>query len=125
MTNRGSEPVITIRPTPGGVRVTLGGEVVADSRRALTLVEAGHAAVQYIPREDVAMNLLMRSERVTRCPRKGEASYFTIVAGGQEARDAAWSYEAPLPAVAEIAYCLAFYPSRVDLALLDPPSTAP
>ncbi|HEX9321169.1 MAG TPA: DUF427 domain-containing protein [Xanthobacteraceae bacterium] len=105
---------ISIMANPKRVRVLLGGKVVADSRRALTLREASLPPVQYIPREDADLNLLNRTEHATHCPYKGDASYFTVSAGGRTAENAAWSYEQPFPAVAAIAGRLAFYPERVD-----------
>jgi uncharacterized protein (DUF427 family) len=105
---------ITIAPNPGRVRVTLGGKVIADTRRALTLREASLRPVQYIPREDADLSLFTRTEHATHCPYKGDASYFTVSANGRTAENAVWSYEHPFPAVAEIAGRLAFYPERVD-----------
>ncbi|HEU4660449.1 MAG TPA: DUF427 domain-containing protein [Pseudolabrys sp.] len=96
------------------VRVTLAGKVIADTTRALTLKEADYPPVQYIPRDDVDMTQLQRTQHSTHCPYKGDASYFSI--GGKPGRgdNAAWSYEAPYSAVAQIAGYLAFYPNRVD-----------
>jgi uncharacterized protein (DUF427 family) len=94
--------------------VTLGGAVIADSARAVRLQEAAYPPVFYIPRDDANMALLTRTTQSTHCPYKGDASYYTIEAGGRTAKDAVWSYEAPFPAVAEIAGHLAFYPNRVD-----------
>jgi uncharacterized protein (DUF427 family) len=96
------------------VRVTLGGAVIADSARAVRLQEAAYPPVFYIPREDANMALLTRTTLSTHCPYKGDASYYTIEAGGRTAKDAVWSYETPFPAMAEIAGHLAFYPNRVD-----------
>jgi uncharacterized protein (DUF427 family) len=94
--------------------VLFNGEVVAETTRALTLREASYPAVQYIPREDARMALLARTPRSTHCPYKGDASYYSIEAGGRRAENAIWSYEAPFPAMAQIAGHLAFYPDRVD-----------
>ncbi len=105
---------ITVAPNPHRVRVLVGGVIVAETTRALTLKEAALPAVQYIPREDVAVDLLERSSRTTHCPYKGDASYWDVTAGGLRARDAAWSYEKPFPAVKNIAGRLAFYPHKVD-----------
>ena len=110
----GPDHPITITPTPQRVRIRLGGEVVAETTRALTLQEASYPPVQYIPREDARMELLTRTPRSTHCPYKGDASYFTAAAGGRQAENAAWSYESPFPAMAQIAGHLAFYPDRVD-----------
>jgi uncharacterized protein (DUF427 family) len=70
--------------------------------------------VQYIPREDVNMDLLDRTDHHTTCPYKGEASYFKVTAGGLERDNAVWSYETPNPSVSRIAGHLAFYPNKVD-----------
>ena len=105
---------ITIERNPKRVVVSIGGTVLADSRDALTLREAGYPAVQYIPRKDVAMTLLERSAHATYCPYKGDCAYFSIPSGGERAINAVWTYEAPYDAVAAIRNCLAFYPERVD-----------
>lgn len=96
------------------MRVSFAGRLIVDTLRALTLREAGYAPVQYIPRDDVEMNLLTRTAHASHCPYKGDASYFTISVNGRGATNAVWSYERPFPAMAEIAGYLAFYPSRVD-----------
>ena len=64
------------------------------------------------------MEMLAHSGRVTHCPYKGDASYFSIDGGGIHIRDAAWSYEHPYPAVAEISGHLAFYPDKVRVETL-------
>ncbi len=111
---------ITITPTEGRVVVTLGGHVVADTTRALTLREGSMKPVQYIPREDAAPGVLEPSTRTSHCPFKGDASYFSVVAGDRRAADAVWTYETPFPAVAAIAGHLAFYPDRVDAITITP-----
>lgn len=110
----GPDHPITITPNARRVRVTLGGRVVAETTRALTLKEASYPAVQYIPREDADMSLFARTEHATLCPYKGQASYYTLRADGRTAENAVWSYEDPYPAMAQIKGHLAFYPSRVD-----------
>lgn len=110
----GPDHPITISPNPARVVVTLGGRTIAQTRHALTLREASYPPVQYIPRADIDMSLLVPSDLRTYCPFKGEASYFSIPSGGARARDAVWGYEAPYPAVDAIRDHLAFYPDRVD-----------
>ena len=110
----GPDHPIVIQPNSGRVVVTLGERVIADTREALTLREASYPPVHYIPRKDVDMAALTRSETATYCPYKGEAAYFSIPAGGVRSIDAIWTYEAPYDAVAEIKDYLAFYPDRVD-----------
>lgn len=105
---------ITIVPATGRVQVRFAGEVIAESDRALALHEANHPPVYYIPRADARLAVLEASPHRTHCPYKGDASYFSIAAGGQRAADAVWSYETPLESMAAIAGHLAFYPDRVE-----------
>jgi uncharacterized protein (DUF427 family) len=110
----GPDHPITIERNPSRIVVKVGGQVVADTRDALTLREASYPPVQYIPRKDADMSLLERSDHTTYCPYKGDCAYFSIPAGGQRTANAVWTYESPHPAVAQIAGYLAFYPDRVD-----------
>ena len=110
----GPDHPITIERNPNRVVVTVASRVVADTRDALTLREAGYPAVHYIPRKDVDMRLLERTEHATYCPYKGDCSYFSVPRGGDRSRNAVWTYEAPYPAVTLIKDHVAFYPDRVD-----------
>ena len=110
----GPEHPIVIDRNPDRVVVSVAGRVIADTRNALTLMEASYPAVHYIPRRDVDMNLLARTDHSTYCPYKGDCSYYSIPVGGERSVNAVWSYEAPFKAVAEIEGHLAFYPNRVD-----------
>ena len=106
---------ITITPNPKHVRVLVGGVPVVDTTRALSLKEGQSPVVLYVPREDARMEMFTRTTRRSHCPHKGDASYYTIAAGGSEQADAAWSYETPFPAMSEIAGHLAFYTSKVSV----------
>jgi len=110
----GPDHPISIEANRSRVVVTVGGKVIADTRNALTLREASYPAVQYIPRRDVDMAALTRSQHTTYCPYKGYASYYSIPAGGDRSVNAVWTYETPFEAMAEIKDYLAFYPDRVD-----------
>src|ERR1700674_895318 len=110
----GPDHPITIKANPLRVIVSVGGRTVADTREALTLHEAAYAAVQYIPRKDVDMSLLKRTDHATYCPYKGDCAYYSIPSGGERSVNAVWTYEAPYAAVAQITDHLAFYPRRVD-----------
>ena len=105
---------IAIEPAARRIIVKAGGQVIADSAHALVLQEASYPPVYYIPRRDAVMEALEHTTHSSHCPYKGEASYFTIPAGGDRARNAVWSYEQPHAAVADIKDHLAFYPDRVD-----------
>jgi len=110
----GPEHPISIDRNPKRIVISLAGRVIADTQDALTLTEAGYAPVQYIPRKDVDMTLLERTDHATYCPYKGDCSYFNIPQGGERAIDAVWTYEDPYAAVASIRGYLAFYRDRVD-----------
>lgn len=113
----GPDHPITITPTKGRVTVTLGDAVIATTDRALSLAEADYPVAQYLPLEDVDRSVLEPSATVTTCPYKGDASYYTISAGGTTLPDAVWSYRTPHDAVAEIAGYVAFYPDKVQVTV--------
>jgi uncharacterized protein (DUF427 family) len=110
----GPDHPISVELNATRVVVTVGGRIVADTRNALTLREASYPPVQYIPREDVDMTLLARTDHATYCPYKGDCAYYSIPLGGARSTNAVWTYESPYAAVAAIRDCLAFYPDRVD-----------
>jgi len=110
----GPDHPITIQRNPSRVIVSVAGRVIADTREALTLREAAYPAVQYVPRKDVDMSLLERTDHATYCPFKGDCAYYSIPIGGERAVNAVWTYEEPYASVDEIKSHLAFYPDRVD-----------
>jgi uncharacterized protein (DUF427 family) len=110
----GADHPIAIGANRQRIVIRVAGRVVADTRAALTLREARYPAVQYIPRKDVDMALLERTDHATYCPYKGDCAYFSIPFGGARSVNAVWSYESPYSAVAAIKDYLAFYPDRVD-----------
>ena len=110
----GPDHPITVERNPRRIVVRVAGRVVADTRNGLTLKEAGYPAVQYIPRQDVDMTLLERTDHTTYCPYKGECAYYSVPAGGERAVNAVWTYEQPYDAVAPIKNHVAFYPDRVE-----------
>lgn len=98
-----NEHPITIKPTQGRVTVRINGQRVADTDKALTLIESSYPAVQYIPLNDVDTTVLRRSTTTTYCPYKGEAEYFSATTDTGTVDDVIWTYNAPHPAVAVIA----------------------
>ena len=110
----GPDHSITIERNPSRVVVVVAGRVIADTREAVTLLEASYAPVQYVPRKDVDMSALERSAHTTFCPYKGDCAYYDILIDGRRSSNAVWTYGTPFPAVAEIRGHLAFYPERVD-----------
>lgn len=111
----GPDHPITIARHGKRVVVTAAGKKIADTREALALREANYPIVLYIPRKDVDLSLLERTDHGTYCPYKGEASYFSIPLAGVRGTNAIWSYEKPHAAAQAIKDHLAFYPDRVTI----------
>ena len=105
--------------TPRRVVVEMGGHVVADSTRAVRVCETSHPPVYYVPREDVAEGVLERAAGGSWCEWKGQATYWDLVVDGRRSPQAAWSYESPSPGYEHLRGAVAFYPGRVDRALVD------
>lgn len=103
---------IELEPERRRVRVMVNGETIADSTRTIALYENGYPVVHYFPRGDVRMDRLVRTAHHTRCPFKGEASYFNIIPNGAE--NGVWSYEQPYDEMLAIKEHLAFYRHKVD-----------
>jgi uncharacterized protein (DUF427 family) len=105
---------VRTEPNHRRVRVFFGGEVVADSSRTLYLLETAHLPVYYFPRDDVRFDLLEPTSHRTHCPYKGDASYYTVVAGGQRYENAVWAYPDPIDSVPELRGYVAFYWEQAD-----------
>jgi uncharacterized protein (DUF427 family) len=103
-----------LEPTPKRIRVVVGGETIADSRRAMMLHESGLQPTYYFPPEDVRADVLEPSDRRTHCPKKGDASYYTIRVGDHVIEAGAWYYPEPLAGAPAIKDLIAFYWDRVD-----------
>jgi uncharacterized protein (DUF427 family) len=113
----GPDHPITVEPTSARVVVRVGGRVLADTGKALTLREASYPAVQYVPLAEIDQDAIRPTETHTYCPYKGEASYYTIATADGELTDAVWTYTEPYGAVADIAGHAAFYPDRVEITV--------
>jgi uncharacterized protein (DUF427 family) len=105
---------ISIEHNPARIVVSVASQVIADTRNAVTLFEADYPPIQYIPREDVDLSQLKRTDHFTYCPYKGDCNYYSVPVGGKKSLNAVWTYENPYPAVAQIKGHFAFYPDRVD-----------
>ena len=110
----GPDHPISIGRNPARVVVSVAGQSIADTHNALTLREADYPPVQYIPREDVDLSQLKRTDHATYCPYKGDCNYYSVPSGRKKSVNAVWTYEDPYPAVAQIKEHVAFYPDRVD-----------
>lgn len=96
------------------VEVRLDGELIARSSRPVLLFETHLPTRFYLPPEDVRLDLLQRSDKTTRCPYKGTASYWSAEIAGQRHQDIAWDYRTPIPEAIRIAGLISFYPDAVD-----------
>jgi uncharacterized protein (DUF427 family) len=108
---------ITITPAERHIEVSVGGQKLAESDRALRLDETGSPVRYYLPREDVRTDLLQPTAQHTTCPFKGQASYWSAQVGGEVYQNVVWSYETPIPGAEQIAGLLCFYNERVDLTV--------
>ena len=108
-----------VEPTSRHIKVVFDGEIIAETRRAIRVLETSHPPVYYIPLEDVHIDLLTQMQRQTVCEFKGVASYWTLQFGDQVIENVAWSYNNPLPAYEAIRGFLAFYPGKVDACYVD------
>jgi uncharacterized protein (DUF427 family) len=95
------------------VRVVVDGTTLAETVKPTLLFETGLPVRYYLPKTDVQMNLLTPSDRVTRCPYKGQAEYWSLRDGDRP--DVAWSYRTPLPESQKIAGLVCFYQDKVDV----------
>jgi uncharacterized protein (DUF427 family) len=105
-----------VEPVPERIRVVVDGVTIADTTRALRVLETSHPPVYYLPRDDVRTDLLRRAPGSSVCEWKGLAGYWSLDTGSRRIEDLAWSYPQPEPAFASIAGYLAFYASKVDEA---------
>jgi uncharacterized protein (DUF427 family) len=105
---------VRTEPNRRRVRVFFGAEAVADSSKTLYLFETGHLPVYYFPRADVRFDLLEPTSEHIHCPYKGDASYYTVVAGGRRYENAVWAYPDPIESVPQLADYVAFYWNKAD-----------
>jgi uncharacterized protein (DUF427 family) len=99
--------------------VEVGGQAIADTRRAVRVCETSHPPVYYVPRADIADGVLEPAPGGSWCEWKGAATYWDVVVGELRVPQAAWSYEDPSPGFEHLAGAVAFYPGKVDRALVD------
>lgn len=114
-----------VEETSRQIQVFLGGEKIADTRRAKRVLETSHPPAYYVPREEVRMDLLRAAVGVTWCEWKGRAVYFDVVVGAETASKAAWSYPDPSAGFEAIRDHIAFYPAKMDACLVDGEAARP
>jgi len=106
---------IKIEPYSGHIQIKFYNEVIADSQNTFGLYEPGHEPVLYFPNKDVRMKWLEQVPYTTYCPYKGKASYWTLNVGKNSVKNAAWSYENPIPSVSTIKGYIAFHQDNINI----------
>ncbi len=108
-----------VEPSSKHVRAVYNGVIIADSRRAVRVLETSHPPVYYLPPEDVTLELFTPTARATHCEFKGRARYYTLTVGDRVEPDVAWSYPDPAPGFETLKDYIALYPSRMDACYVD------
>ena len=106
-----------VEPVASHVRVEHAGEIVAESDRALRVLETASPPAIYLPPADVESQLLEPAEGHTVCEWKGLASYFDVVGGGSRSERAAWTYPKPNLDYSGLRDYIAFNAGRVECYL--------
>jgi uncharacterized protein (DUF427 family) len=109
-----SEHRILYERSPKRVRAVIGDKTVADSLAVGLLLETGSRPAYYFPRADVHADLIEPSDHRAQSSSKGEARYWHLTVGPRRIENAAWSYEAPPPALEAMRGAFAFAPDKVD-----------
>ena len=108
------EQTIRLEPNHRRLRVVVDGVIIADTIHSIYLFETGHLPVYYFPKDDIRFDLLESTDRVTHCPLKGDAEYWSIVVGDRRIEDAVWSYPSPIGGAPDLSAHVAFYWNKVD-----------
>ncbi|MDE0653968.1 MAG: DUF427 domain-containing protein [bacterium] len=108
-----------LEPAARRVCVTLGGVVIAESSQSVRVLETSHPPTYYVPPADTAREYFSRAPGRSFCEWKGSAAYWTVSAGGLAVVGRAWSYPQPIPAFADLANYVSFYPADFSCFLDD------
>ena len=106
---------VDILPSSRHVRVEVAGVTIAESTSPRLLFETGLPVRYYLPKTHFRMDLLAATDRVSHCPYKGQAEWWSVRAGGRVHEALAWSYRTPLPESQRVAGLIAFYDEKVDV----------
>lgn len=101
------------------IQVVFNGVLIAETRRALRVLETSHPPVYYVSPKDIRMEYLEPADHATFCEYKGSASYYSITVGEKCVRNGAWFYPDPTPAFVELRDYVAFYPGKMDACFVD------
>lgn len=108
-----------VQSTDRHIEVVFCGTTIADSRRALRVLERGHPPVYFVPVADIRPDVLIPSGRATYNEYLGEACYYDIDCCGESTPEAARAYESPPPGYQVLAGHVTFYPGRMEACFVD------
>ena len=108
-----------LEPTPKHIQIIFNGAVVADTRRAVRVLETSHPPVYYIPLADIRAEYLKPGSGLSFCEWKGEARYYTLEVNDRRAENVGWGYPNPTRDFAAIRDHVAFYAAPMDACLVD------
>jgi uncharacterized protein (DUF427 family) len=114
-----------LEPVEKRIQIVFNGVTIADTQRAMRVLETSHPPTYYLPPEDLAQQYLISSARSTFCEWKGSGSYYSLKAGDKEAIDVAWYYENPTPNFIAIKNYVAFYAAPMDACYVDGEKVTP
>lgn len=112
-------------PSPARIRIRHRGRTLADSTRAVRVIETSHPPTYYVPPDDLLPGLLRRAAGESLCEWKGRAVYWDVVLDGEATPRAAWSYPDPTPPFAILRDRVAFYAAPFDEVTVDGERAAP
>lgn len=108
-----------LEPANKHIRIIFNGVVIAETRRAMRVLETSHPPVYYIPPDDIRMEFLRAGTGRSICEWKGEAAYYTVEVEGKRAENAGWCYPNPTRDFGAIKDHVAFYAAPMDACLVD------
>jgi uncharacterized protein (DUF427 family) len=114
-----------LEPAARHITIDFAGVRLADSRRALRVLETSHPPVYYIPPDEILMQYLTITTGSSYCEWKGSATYYTVQVGNRRAQRAAWAYLHPTQPYHALAGHVAFYPALMDVCTVDGESVEP
>ena len=114
-----------LEPSDRHIEIIFSGVKIADTRRALRVLETSHPPVYYIPPADIQMQVLVPAPGSSYCEWKGAARYYTLDVNGRQAHKAAWAYDHPTPPYQALAGYIAFYASPMDACRVDGEQVTP
>lgn len=103
-----------VEPVHARVTVTLGGVLIAETTRALRVLETSHPPAYYLPEDDFVPGALRPTEGSSFCEFKGRAAYYDIVGGDVVADRAGWYYPSPSRGFEQLVGHVSLYPGRMD-----------